>query len=82
LATVLRAVARVLSPGGLFVFTLEIHSGAGARLGKNLRFAHSPAGVVAEAAALGLVTRAAIEGSVRRETGEDVAGMAGVLERE
>ncbi len=81
LGAVLAAVSRALAPRGLFVFTLETHAGDGARLDAHLRFAHAPAGVIAEAAKVGLAVRAAIEVSMRRETGVDVAGMVGVFER-
>ena len=43
IAPLLREVARVLAPGGLFAFTLETHRGEGVILGEGLRYAHSAA---------------------------------------
>ena len=40
LAPVATAVAKALSPGGLFAFTVETHAGAGVELGQKLRYRH------------------------------------------
>ena len=41
LAEVCAAIARVLSDGGLFGFTVETHAGEGAIVGPKMRYAHS-----------------------------------------
>ncbi len=45
LGPVARAVADVLSPGGLFAFTVETHDGDGVELGEKLRYRHGVAHV-------------------------------------
>jgi predicted TPR repeat methyltransferase len=51
LAPVVRGVADVLAPGGLFAFTVETHDGDGVELGEKLRFRHGAAHARAAVAA-------------------------------
>ena len=56
LAPVVRAVADVLSPEGLFAFTVETHGGDGIELGEKLRYRHGAAHVRAAVAGGWLAT--------------------------
>ncbi len=59
LAPLLREAARVLTPGGLFAFTVETHDGTGGEgvlIGDGLRYTHSASYVRAEVAAARLIT--------------------------
>jgi predicted TPR repeat methyltransferase len=75
LAPVMDATARVLSPSGLFAFTVEAHAGDGVVLGDKLRYAHGEAHVRAalDTAGLSLVTIDSV--STRNEAGTAVPGL-------
>jgi predicted TPR repeat methyltransferase len=69
------AVAKVLSPGGLFAFTVETHDDPGVRLQGTLRYAHSPVYVREAIAAAGLELRQLVAASTRNEKGAPVSGL-------
>jgi predicted TPR repeat methyltransferase len=77
LAGVLRDVARVLEPGGLFAFTLELPSDGDAELQllPSLRYAHSPRYVRGLAAACGLQLDDERAAPIRHEQAAPVAGL-------
>jgi predicted TPR repeat methyltransferase len=81
LAPVARAVADVLSPEGLFAFTVETHGGDGVELGDKLRYRHGAAHVRAAVAGgpLQLVELAPV--ATRIESGAEVPGLLAVTER-
>ena len=82
LAPVFAAVARVLTPGGVFAFTVEHEEGAVPYvLRRSLRYAHSEAGLRALAAAHGLVVRQARALVLREEQRLPVSGLVLVLQR-
>ena len=71
----LREVARVLTPGGLFAFTVESHAGEGVVLGEALRYAHGESGMRALIAAAGLEPGQFGSASSRTESGVQVPGL-------
>ncbi len=76
LAPVIAAIARVLAPQGVLAFTVETHSGPGAKLLPTLRYAHAETylrGVLAE---VRLAPLQLAEAFVRTEKGEPVTGLA------
>ena len=78
---VARAVADVLSPGGLFAFTVETHDGCagdGVELGDKLRYRHGAAHVrtAVAAARLQLIELAPV--ATRIESGATVPGLLAV----
>jgi predicted TPR repeat methyltransferase len=85
LGPVARAVADVLSPGGLFAFTVETHdsdsAGDGVELGEKLRYRHGAAHVRAAVAAgpLRLLELAPV--ATRIESGGEVPGLLAVAGR-
>jgi predicted TPR repeat methyltransferase len=81
LVPVVTAIARVLSPSGLFAFTVETHAGDGIVLGDKLRYAHGEAHVRAtlDTAGLSLVTIDSV--STRNEAGTAVPGLLVVARR-
>jgi predicted TPR repeat methyltransferase len=81
LGPVVRAVADVLSPGGLFAFTVETHDGDGVDLGAELRYRHGVAHVRAAvlSAPLQLLELAPV--TTRIESGGPVAGLLAVAMR-
>jgi predicted TPR repeat methyltransferase len=81
LAPLLREVARVLVPGGLFAFTAETHLGDGVILGAGLRYAHSALYVRAAIAAAGLTLSRLDEVSARNEDNTPVPGLVVVATR-
>ena len=82
LAPIVTATARALRPGGLFVFTVQRHEGPDAMsLGPELRFAHSPAYVVATLTGSGFAIASQTEKSGRREKGRAVPGLVMVARR-
>jgi predicted TPR repeat methyltransferase len=81
LAPVLRAVADVLSPGGLFAFTVETHDGDGVELGDKLRFRHGAAHVRTAIAAAALELRELTPAATRIESGGEVPGLLAVAAR-
>ncbi len=78
MAPLLAEVARVLTPGGLFAFTLESHAGEGVVLGEGLRYAHGVAGVRALIESAGLVLERLEPASARNESGAQVPGLVAV----
>jgi predicted TPR repeat methyltransferase len=82
LAPVLRAVAPVLAPGGLFAFSLEKpEAGAAVQLTSALRFQHDATAVIEAGAACGLHLAAQAEAEMRIEAGKPVIGTLLVLRR-
>jgi predicted TPR repeat methyltransferase len=78
LAAVAAAVRRVLVVGGLFVFTVETHTGDEVLLRESLRYAHGAAQVRAAMAGAGLELARLAEVATRTERGEPVAGLLGI----
>ena len=75
------AVARALAPGGAFAFSAERHDGDGFILSETVRYRHS-AGAIADAGeAAGLTVLQLDPASLRREAGEPVPGLIGLLVR-
>jgi predicted TPR repeat methyltransferase len=81
LTPLLREVARVLAPGGLFAFTTETHAGEGVILGRGLRYAHGAAYVRAVVASAGLTLSQLDDLSARNEDNVPVPGLVVVAER-
>jgi predicted TPR repeat methyltransferase len=81
LAPICRAAGRVLTPDGLFAFTVETHVGQGVVLGEKLRYAHGGEYVrqtIEESnAALLVLDRM----SARIENGTPAPGLLGVVQR-
>jgi len=77
----LAEVARVLTSGGLFAFTVESHAGEGVVLGEGLRYAHSAASVRASIVASGLMPERLEPASSRTESGAQVPGLIAVAAR-
>jgi predicted TPR repeat methyltransferase len=75
LAPVASAVSRVLTPDGLFAFTVEAYDGGGVALRDTLRYAHGRDHVRASIAAAGLRLRHMAEVSTRTENGAPVPGL-------
>ena len=76
LAPLFAAVARALTPGGLFAFTVEASSSRDFHLGPNMRFAHSRDYLRRAARSAALTERHFEEASTRREAGREVPGFA------
>jgi predicted TPR repeat methyltransferase len=82
LAPVFDATARLLLPGGLFAFTVELpRDGSDLQLLPSLRYAHSQAYVQRCAADAGLAVQSVREATIRHEQGAPVAGLCVVLQR-
>ena len=75
LASVFSAVASVLSPGGVFAFTVETHDAEGIRLQPTLRYAHGADHVRAAIDAAGLTCVELAQASTRSEKGVPVDGL-------
>jgi predicted TPR repeat methyltransferase len=77
LAGVFRDVARLLEPGGLFAFTVELPTNEGQELQllPSLRYAHSEAYVRRLAADAGLQVDALRAALIRHEQGAPVPGL-------
>lgn len=75
IALVASAVAQVLTPDGLFAFSVETHDGDGAVLGEKLRYAHGVAHVRAALAGAGLIALEFGSASTRDEGGVPVPGL-------
>ena len=86
LAPIAAAVARVLTPGGLFAFTTETQTetddGAGAALGATLRYAHRAEHVRDAVADVGLQLLALTAESMRTEKGIAVPGLLAIARRD
>ena len=74
-AEVCAAVARVLSDGGLFGFTVETHAGEGAVVGPKMRYAHSETFVREAIAGAGLTLVDLSRVSTRNENRAPVPGL-------
>jgi predicted TPR repeat methyltransferase len=74
----LREVARVLAPGGMFAFTVESHAGGDVMLGEGLRYAYSASCVRALIGAAGLVLDRLEPASSRTESGVQVPGLVAI----
>jgi predicted TPR repeat methyltransferase len=74
-AAVCDAVARVLTEGGLFGFTVEAHDGEGAIVGAKMRYAHSADFVRDAIAAAGLTLVELTRASSRTENRVPVPGL-------
>jgi predicted TPR repeat methyltransferase len=72
LAFVIAGVSRVLAPDGLFAFTVETHSGDGAKLLPTLRYGHGEAYVRGELGDAGFAVAHLAETPVRSEKGVPV----------
>jgi len=75
LASVFSAVASVLSPGGVFAFTVETHDAEGIRLQPTSRYAHGADHVRAAIDAAGLTCVELVQASTRSEKGVPVDGL-------
>jgi predicted TPR repeat methyltransferase len=75
MAPLLAEVARVLTPGGTFAFTVESHAGEGVLLGEGLRYIHTASGVRALIDAVGLRLEQIEPASSRTERGMQVPGL-------
>jgi len=82
LPPVLAAVHRVLEPGGLFGFSLEVHEGPEAViLRQSLRYAHSGVAAIAACGAAGFEVVAERDTVIRQDRGAPVAGLLVVARR-
>ncbi|OGI42646.1 MAG: hypothetical protein A2150_07030 [Candidatus Muproteobacteria bacterium RBG_16_64_11] len=79
LAPLFAAVARRLSPRGVFAFSVEQHAAAGYALRPTGRYAHAADYVRAQADAQGLVVDYREQAVLRVDRGRDVAGEVWVL---
>lgn len=75
LAPVATAVAKTLSPGGLFAFTVETHQGSGVELGHELRYRHGIDYIRRTLEAAGLRVQELSRVATRTEAGENVPGL-------
>jgi predicted TPR repeat methyltransferase len=80
LAPIFQATARVLVSAGLFAFTLQ-QADEGYKLGHDLRFAHAPAYIEAEAARCGLGIIKMEAAVTRQDEGRDVQGLVVVAKK-
>jgi len=78
----LAEVARVLSPDGLFAFTVESHTGEGVMLGEGLRYAYGESCVRALIAASDLTLDRLESASSRTESGAQVPGLVAVAAKD
>lgn len=75
LPPILAAVRRIMSPGGLFAFSLETHDGADPLLLRHtLRYAHAEAPAVADCIAAGFAVLSIQRTVLRYDAGVPVAG--------
>jgi predicted TPR repeat methyltransferase len=74
------AAAAVLSPGGIFAFTVETHRGMGVMLGDALRYAHSADHVRAAIHDAGLMLLSLDSAATRTEKGVPVSGLVAVAQ--
>lgn len=78
LAPLLHEAARVLTPGGLFAFTVETHDSKDCEdvlIGDGLRYTHSPAYIRAHVAAARLILSQCEKRSTRNEDNDPVPGL-------
>lgn len=76
-----RQAARVLTPAGIFAFTVETHDGAGVLLGKGLRYAHATSHVQDALSAAGLAVLRLDALSAREEDGIPAPGLVVVARK-
>lgn len=81
LAPIAAATSRVLTPGGLFAFTVETHDGDGVQLQETLRYAHGAGHVRAAVEAAGLEIVQLTDASTRNEKGAPVRGLIVIARR-
>jgi predicted TPR repeat methyltransferase len=81
LTLIIAAVAHILAPNGLLAFTVEAHSGDGAKLLPTLRYAYGEAYLRRTIADAGLISLKLAEAAVRTEKGEPVQGLVAVVVR-
>ncbi|WP_062217280.1 class I SAM-dependent DNA methyltransferase [Aureimonas sp. D3] len=83
LSPVFARAARLLSPGGLFAFSVEADDEAegGYALRPSLRYAHAPAALAAQLDAAGFVLLSEWREELRRDRGEPVRGALLVVRR-
>jgi predicted TPR repeat methyltransferase len=81
LASVAAAVALVLSPGGLFGFTVETNDGEGVELGPKLRYRHGAAHVCGALVAADLRLLELSPVATRTEADENVPGLLALAVR-
>ncbi|MBR1221021.1 methyltransferase domain-containing protein [Bradyrhizobium sp. U87765 SZCCT0131] len=81
LAPLCGEVARVLTPGGVFAFTVEAHAGDGFSLGAGLRYTHSEPYLRDVVRAAGLVLSELSEVSTRTDGGVPVPGYVAVADK-
>jgi predicted TPR repeat methyltransferase len=77
--------ARVIVSGGLFAFTVQSSDGTdGAEycIGEDLRYAHTPAGLMRLARDHGFAVKVLEPAVLRKDRGQDVASLTVVLERD
>ncbi len=79
LAAIFAAVARIVVPGALFVFSLQRAEKGTYQLGEDLRYAHARSYVGALAEAHGFAIAACDDVSVRQDRGQPVPGLCVVL---
>ncbi len=79
LSPIFAACARVLQPGGLFLFTTQEADNGDVRIGADLRYAHSARYIEAVAARSSLAVRRLDRVSTRKEAGKAVPGLAAAL---
>lgn len=81
LAPIFAAVARVLTPGGVFAFTVQRGEGADWALGADLRYAHARSYLLRLATAHGFAAALLEEASTRKDAGADVPGLVAAFTR-
>ena len=77
--------ARVLMCGGLFAFTVQSSDGTDGmeyRVGDDLRYAHTPAGILRLAREHGFAVKMLEPAVLRKDRGQDVASLTVVLQRD
>jgi predicted TPR repeat methyltransferase len=77
----LAEVARVLTRGGLFAFTVESHAGEDVMLGEGLRYTYGASSVRALVAAAGLRLERLEPASSRTESGVQVPGLVAIASK-
>ena len=75
LEPIMAGIAQVLAPGGLLAFTVETHSGDGAKLLPTLRYAYGGAYLRATIMDAGLTLLKLNEATVRTENAAPVRGL-------
>jgi predicted TPR repeat methyltransferase len=80
LRPIVQACKRALAAGGVFSFSIESFAAEGFRLGKTVRFTHSPAYLDATAREVGLRPLLMRAASSRQEAGDAVPGLVVTLQ--